>query len=267
MKEIASKLVKIMGECDYVQKGGVNKFHNYKYASAADVLEKVNAACVKHNVASVVSSEIIDVAETQTKSGSKERLVTVRATLVLIDGDSGESLTAVSLGTGQDPGDKAVAKAQTMALKYAWMTTLNISTGDDPEADDSVDERNHAKPAPQATRTAITTPPSAPQTAPHNPPQAAGPPIDPNKPTKPMLGKIWALSQKMKLVEAMPDIITAKCNGKKSSKELTRKEASTLIDYLLKLENGEETWPPHGDAYEPNSMSNPDPFNADDMVF
>lgn len=267
MQAIASKLVKIMGECDYVQKGGVNKFHNYKYASAADVLEKVNAACVKHNVASVVSSEIIDVAETQTKSGSKERLVTVRTNLLLIDGDSGESLTAVSLGTGQDPGDKAVAKAQTMALKYAWMTTLNISTGDDPEADDSVDERNHAKPSttPQATK---PTPPPEPQKAAHNPPQASGATPDPNLPTKPMLGKIYAMAKKMKLEDAMPDIIAAKCNGKTSSRELTRKEASALIDYLLKLESGAEVWTPLGDAYEPmDSLHNPIQFNEEDMVF
>jgi hypothetical protein len=32
-----------------------------------------------------------------------------------------------------------------MALKYAWMSTLNISTGDDPEADTSTDQRNIGK--------------------------------------------------------------------------------------------------------------------------
>lgn len=143
MQAIASKLVKIMGACSYVQKDGENKFHKYNYASAANVLEKVNAACVENNVASVVSTKIIGEKEKTTNKGGTEYLVTVEVTLTLIDGDSGESLTAVSLGTGQDPGDKAVAKAQTMALKYAWMTTLNISTGDDPEADESVDERNH----------------------------------------------------------------------------------------------------------------------------
>lgn len=144
MKAIASKLVKIMGECDYVQKDGTNKFHNYKFASAANVLEKVNAACVKHNVASIPTAKIVSVDEVTTSKGNKERLITVETTLTLVDGDSGESLTTVSLGTGQDPGDKAVAKAQTMAIKYAWMIALNISTGDDPEADESTDEKMHS---------------------------------------------------------------------------------------------------------------------------
>jgi hypothetical protein len=33
-----------------------------------------------------------------------------------------------------------VAKAQTIALSYAWMPILNISTGEDPEADAHEDE-------------------------------------------------------------------------------------------------------------------------------
>ena len=145
MKNIATKLVKIMSSCKYAQKDGKNKFHNYNYVSAANILEKVNDACTDNNVASIVSYKIVDQKEKATKSGSNEFLITVEATLNIIDGDSGESVSVIALGTGQDPGDKAIAKAQTMALKYAWMTTLNISTGDDPEADESVDQRNSGK--------------------------------------------------------------------------------------------------------------------------
>lgn len=142
MKAIAAKLVKLMGDCGYIQKDGKNTFHRYSYASAANVLEKVNDSCVKHNVASIVNYEIIGEKEKTTKQGAVEQLITVKATLKIIDADSGESIDAVAMGTGQDSGDKAIAKAQTMALKYCWMTTLNISTGDDPEADESVDKRN-----------------------------------------------------------------------------------------------------------------------------
>lgn len=145
MKSIASKLVKIMGECAYVQKDGTNKFHNYKYASAANILEKVNESCVKHNVASIATTEIVSTMDRTTAKGNTELLVIVKTSLLLIDGDSGESVTAVGLGSGQDIGDKAVMKASTAAIKYAWMTTLNISTGDDPEADNGVDERTAGK--------------------------------------------------------------------------------------------------------------------------
>ena len=44
------------------------------------------------------------------------------------------------LGNGQDSGDKAIAKGLTSALKYAYMMSLAISTGDDPEADQHTDE-------------------------------------------------------------------------------------------------------------------------------
>lgn len=55
---IAKKLVLIMGECSHVAKDGFNDYHKYKYASAAGVLEAINAALVKHKVASVVTPAI-----------------------------------------------------------------------------------------------------------------------------------------------------------------------------------------------------------------
>lgn len=45
-----------------------------------------------------------------------------------------------ALGSGQDAGDKSCAKAQTMAIKYAYLTSLAIATDDDPEADSHTDE-------------------------------------------------------------------------------------------------------------------------------
>ena len=38
LAKIAKKLVAIMAECSFVAKNGVNSFHNYKYATAEDVL-------------------------------------------------------------------------------------------------------------------------------------------------------------------------------------------------------------------------------------
>ncbi len=141
MKAIAKKLVQVMNDCAYVQKSGTNDFHRYKYATAADVLEKVNASLVKHGVAVTAQAELIDLREVTTAKGNVERLATVRTTLTLIDADSGESMVCSGLGSGQDPGDKASMKACTASLKYAWLMTLAIATGDDPEADSSVDQR------------------------------------------------------------------------------------------------------------------------------
>jgi hypothetical protein len=145
MKAIASKLVKIMQECSYVQKRGRNAFHNYNYALASDVLDKVGESCVKHGVATVANAEILEwkPVDKQGRDGAKtEFYATVRVCITAIDQDSGESVTFSGVGCGQDVGDKAVMKAETAAIKYAWMTTLNIATGDDPEADETVDKRN-----------------------------------------------------------------------------------------------------------------------------
>lgn len=148
MKNIAAKMVKIMADCAYVQKNGVNSFHGYKFATASDVLEKVNASLVKHNVCSVVNAELIDMVDTTNQSGNKtEHLATVKTTVNLIDVDSGETLTCIGLGNGADVGDKAIMKAQTASLKYAYLMSLAIATGDDPENDITTDLRN-STPAP-----------------------------------------------------------------------------------------------------------------------
>lgn len=144
MKAIAAKLTKIMQACAYVQKTGKNTFHGYKYATAADVLDKANEAMVENNVCCFVTPKLIEFRDVLTAKGATEHLATVEATVTLVDSESGESITLVGLGSGQDSGDKAIMKAQTAALKYSWMMSLNIATGDDPEADESTD-RNNAK--------------------------------------------------------------------------------------------------------------------------
>ena len=140
MQKLAKKFVEVMRECSYVAKTGSNNFHNYKYATSADVLGKVNSALTKHGIASVVTPSLLSVQEVTTAKGNTERLATVEVTVMLIDSESGESFAIKGLGSGQDAGDKATAKAQTMALKYAYMASLAIATGDDPEADAKTDE-------------------------------------------------------------------------------------------------------------------------------
>ena len=140
MQKLAKKFVEVMRECSYVAKTGSNNFHNYKYATSADVLGKVNAALTKHGIASIVTPSLLNVQEVTTAKGNIERLATVEVTVTLIDSESGESFAIKGLGSGQDAGDKALAKAQTMALKYCYMASLAIATGDDPEADSKTDE-------------------------------------------------------------------------------------------------------------------------------
>jgi len=140
MQKITKKFVEVMRECSHVAKNGTNDFHRYKYATAADVLEKVNSSLTKHGIASVVATNLLSTKEITTVKGNIEQLVTVEVSVTLIDAESGESLTLKGLGSGQDAGDKSVAKAQTMAIKYCYLNSLAIATLDDPEADRHTDE-------------------------------------------------------------------------------------------------------------------------------
>lgn len=140
MKKIAMKLLEVMKECSYIQKNDTNSFHGYKYATSADVLEKVNQSFVKHGIVSIAQPELIDMVDVTTAKGNMEKLATVRMQITLTDVETGETFDIVGLGSGQDNGDKAVMKAETAAIKYAYMLTLAISTGDDPEADPNTDQ-------------------------------------------------------------------------------------------------------------------------------
>ena len=147
MQKIAKKLIEIMKDCAYVTKNGINNFHNYKYATSADVLEKINTAMVKQGICSIAVPEIISIDEVTTAKGNTEKLATVKISITLMDKDSDENITITGLGSGQDAGDKAVMKAQTAAIKYAYMLSFAIATGDDPEADSKTDE-NTLQPKP-----------------------------------------------------------------------------------------------------------------------
>ena len=135
-----------MNECSHVLKKGENNFHHYKYATSADVLEKVNASLVKNGICSIAVPELLNIVDVTNSKGNIERLATVQMNILLIDKDSGETVTITGIGSGQDSGDKAVMKAQTAAIKYAYMLSLAISTGDDPEADRNTDENTQAVP-------------------------------------------------------------------------------------------------------------------------
>jgi len=156
MKNLAKKLVEVMKECGHVAKNGSNSFHKYKYATAADVLQLVNDSLTKHGIMSAVETNLIEIREVTTAKGNSENLATVETFVTLTDSESGEQIKIKGLGSGQDAGDKAIAKAQTMAIKYAYLLSFAISTGDDPEADTHTDEVMHKNNFPQTAHHSLT---------------------------------------------------------------------------------------------------------------
>ena len=135
--KLAAKIAKVMEAVGYVAKTGTNSAQGYKFVQASAVADKVREQLSKLNV-SMTPTQVDVLSEGLTPSG-KQSLLTLRFTWTLTDGDSGETISFQSVGTGADSGDKAAYKAATGALKYALLTGFLIPTGDDPEADASTD--------------------------------------------------------------------------------------------------------------------------------
>lgn len=140
--KLAAKIAKVMEAVGYVSKTGTNSAMGYKFVQASAVADKVREQLVKFNV-SMTPTNIDVISDGVTPSG-KQTLMTLRFTWTLTDGDSGETLSFQSVGTGADMGDKAAYKAATGALKYALLTAFLIPTGDDPEADLATDRVGEA---------------------------------------------------------------------------------------------------------------------------
>jgi len=128
---LAKKILNVMRACRSLTYDSNNDEVGYKYVSAAKVNTAVNAALVENGIATVALSTVKKVVETE----NGEFLATVEVEIRLIDTESEEFLLIRGAGQGIDAGDKAVAKAQTMAVKYAWKNSLLIAdSSDDPDA-------------------------------------------------------------------------------------------------------------------------------------
>ena len=135
-KSLEAKLSEVAQDVAYVQKDAKNDFHKYSYASAEAVLRKVNEALTTRKIAISSNAELVHF---------EDGNAIVRLTLKFVDGENGEILVVQGLGQGQDKGDKAVMKANTAALKYAYANAFTMSWGDDPEADAATDRSTSKK--------------------------------------------------------------------------------------------------------------------------
>jgi ERF superfamily len=133
--QLAAKLVAVMAAVATVPKRGHNTFHNYDYVTEADVAEAVRHAMVEAKVVMVPSLVEIREREVTTRSNKSETVTTVIMDYLFVDAETGASLRFRMPGSGQDVGDKGLAKAITAATKYAQLKAFQLSTGDDPEAD------------------------------------------------------------------------------------------------------------------------------------
>lgn len=145
-KGLHAKLAEVMAEAGRIPKNGSYKqpgeYGHFKFVQVGDAADSIRTALGTRGVSMLPSAvEVVGETEHATKSGGTMTTVTIRTTWTLVDGESGETATIQSIGTGADAGDKASPKAQTNAMKYALLMGFLLSTGDDPETSDSSDRR------------------------------------------------------------------------------------------------------------------------------
>lgn len=203
------KLAKVMSEVQYLQKKGYNSFHKYRYATEADVNEKVREELAKQNVVMLPSMLAHSMREHTNRSGAIEYITMVDMEFRFIDGDTGEELVIRMSGEGQDAGDKGIYKAISGAQKYALMKAFMIPTGDDPEGDEEVDRRNHTQPSEKPEK-----------------------PVKTGKPSEAQLKRLYAISKAQALGDGVIKGYMKETYGAESSKDLTIDQYRTLCEAL-----------------------------------
>jgi len=135
---IYKKIAEVRKEIkEWMSKGWKNKEMWYSYFSDDQISEKFRNLFDEHGICFVYSSEITGCREiSPTRSWTKQFVTDVLVNYKFVDIDTWSMIEWTACWSWNDTGDKWVYKAITGAVKYIFMKTFQISTGDDPEKDD-----------------------------------------------------------------------------------------------------------------------------------
>lgn len=142
MSALLTALLAVMNDVKYVQKGGENEFHGYKYATEADTIAAVRPALIKHGLVLVPS--MLGGLNSPDANGNTSIVMRYR----LYHAASGQCISIDIPASGNDRnsrggvGDKGVYKAMTGAMKYALRQLLMLETGEDPEKGSEHDQES-----------------------------------------------------------------------------------------------------------------------------
>jgi hypothetical protein len=136
MSNIYQALVEVMKEVGAVRKNERNTHQNFNFRGIDSVINAVSPAFRKHGIfctPTVISSEYESVQVGQNRTVMGHARVMVQYTFHASDGTS---VAATVSAESMDSGDKATAKAMSVAYRTALLQTLCLPTDDaDPDAD------------------------------------------------------------------------------------------------------------------------------------
>ncbi len=134
------KLAQVLGEIHTIPKEGINEYYGYKYILEDTLTNQIRPILAKWGLALVFGAEKVeDLEGHKTSDGQNQGYWTrVWCRFTLFDSD-GHEFSTLCPGEGTDANhpDKALYKAMTGATKYFLYKTFLVSTGDEPERDDS----------------------------------------------------------------------------------------------------------------------------------
>lgn len=143
--KIQEALANVMADVQAVAKKERNNAQGFNFRGIDSVVNAVAPALRAHKVVVVPLVEdytynTVEVGKNRTSMAHV--IVTVRYRFT---GEEGDSLDALVIGEAMDSGDKAVAKAMSVAFRIALLQALALPT-DEPDPDASSYERSEAKP-------------------------------------------------------------------------------------------------------------------------
>ena len=136
----------VMKDVSAVGKNGKNDHDGYRFRGIDGVTNAVGPALRKHGVI-VVPTVIEREYETVIVGARDTKMASVRLLIKFTwYGPEGDSIESVTAGEAFDRGDKATAKAHSVAFRTAMIQTLCLPT-DEPDPDEESYERSAHQPA------------------------------------------------------------------------------------------------------------------------
>ena len=154
---VLTAISSIMSKVGSIEKRGQNKFHGYDYATAADILHRLQPLLAEHGLVIIPTQKEIRFLDDQQSILS----IDYEFSLYLKDGSSHPErpvISGMSAARNSKGGfdDKAANKCLTAANKYFLLNLFKIATGDYDDADSDDDKpAASGKPAQPATISAV----------------------------------------------------------------------------------------------------------------
>jgi len=145
MSTIIQLLNEVMKDVGAISKSDKNTSQGFNFRGIDSVINAVSPAMRKHGIVVVPSVEdyqyeSVEIGKNRTVMGH----VKVKVTYTFA-GPEGDAIKATVVGEAMDSGDKATAKAMSVAFRTALLQSLCLPT-DEPDPDSYSYERSEAKP-------------------------------------------------------------------------------------------------------------------------